>query len=58
MGELELGDAMTVRLPYGDFTCEIVDTKIVEADDYTIIVSTAPDEVLPVTTCYPFAWGT
>lgn len=54
MGELELGDIMTVQLPYGEFSYEIVETKIVDADDRTIIVPTSPDEVLTVTTCYPF----
>ena len=56
MGELEIGDIMVVQLPYGDFSYEIVDTKIVDADDRTIIVPTAPDEVLTVTTCYPFTY--
>ncbi|SHF89697.1 class D sortase [Ornithinibacillus halophilus] len=56
MGELELGDILTVQLPYGDFSYEIVETKIVDADDRTVIVPTAPDEVLTVTTCYPFSY--
>lgn len=56
MGELELGDHLTVNLPYGDFTYEIVDTKIVDADDRTIISPTAPEEVLTLTTCYPFSF--
>lgn len=54
MGELDIGDIMTVQLEYGDFDYEIVETKIVAADDLTIIVPTSPDEVLTVTTCYPF----
>ncbi len=54
MGELEIGDIMTVKLPYGDFTYEIYETFIVGADDTTVIGSTSPDEVLTVTTCYPF----
>jgi sortase A len=54
MGELELGDILTVQLPYGDFSYEIVDTFIVSADDRTVIAPTAPDEVLTLTTCYPF----
>ncbi|HLR73862.1 MAG TPA: class D sortase, partial [Virgibacillus sp.] len=29
---------------------------IVDADDRTIIVPTSPDEVLTVTTCYPFSF--
>jgi sortase A len=56
MGELELGDILTVQLPYGDFSYEIVDTFIVSADDRTVIAPTAPDEVLTLTTCYPFTF--
>ena len=54
MGELDEGDIITVRMPYGDFEYEIYETFIVDADDRTVIQSTAPDEVLTVTTCYPF----
>lgn len=54
MGELQLGDIMTVQLPYGDFDYEIVETKVVDANDLTVIVPTSPNEVLTVTTCYPF----
>lgn len=54
--ELEIGDAFVVKMKYGDFTYEIVDTKIVDADDRTIIKSTAPNEELVVTTCYPFGY--
>ncbi len=53
MGELELGDILTVKLPYGEFSYEIVDTKIVGADDRTIIKPQGK-EILTVTTCYPF----
>lgn len=56
MGELEIGDILTVQMEYGERSYEIVDTKIVDADDRTIIVPTAPDEVLTVTTCYPFSF--
>lgn len=56
MGELDMGDIMIVQLPYGDFSYEIVDMQIVDADDRTIIVPTSPDEVLTVTTCYPFSY--
>src|SRR5690625_4164655 len=54
MGELEIGDTMTVKLPYGEFTYEIYETFIVGANDTTVIKSTEPNEVLTVTTCYPF----
>ncbi|GLO68249.1 MULTISPECIES: class D sortase [Oceanobacillus] len=53
MGELEIGDIMTVQLPYGDFSYEIVETQIVDAEDRTIIRPQG-HEVLTVTTCYPF----
>lgn len=54
MGELDIGDIITVQMPYGDFDYEIYETFIVDADDRTVIRPTAPDEVLTVTTCYPF----
>ena len=56
MGELEIGDILTVQTTYGDFSYEITDTEIVDADDRTVIASTAPDEVLTLTTCYPFSY--
>lgn len=53
MGELEIGDHLVIQMEYGDFTYEITETKIVSADDRTIIVPHG-EEVLTVTTCYPF----
>src|SRR5699024_7518286 len=43
MGELEIGDILTVDLEYGTFSYEITDFDIVSADDRTVIRSTAPD---------------
>jgi len=51
--ELELGDIFVVEMPYGEFTYEIRDTKIVDADDTTVIGKMG-EEVLVVSTCYPF----
>ncbi|MGN8647395.1 class D sortase [Gracilibacillus sp. HCP3S3_G5_1] len=56
LGEVEIGDTFIIRLPHGDFEYEMVDSKIVDADDTTIIKSTAPDEELVITTCYPFSY--
>lgn len=53
MGELEIGDHLVLKMDYGDFTYEIKETKIVDADDRTIIVPHG-EEVLTLTTCYPF----
>lgn len=53
MGELEEGDIITVRMPYGNYEYEIFETYITDADDRTVIVP-HDEEVLTVTTCYPF----
>lgn len=52
--QLVIGDTFVLKLPYGTFEYEIFDTEIVSADDTTVIRSTAPEEILTVTTCYPF----
>lgn len=54
LGELEIGDELIVEMSYGTYRYEIRDTEIVDADDRTVIRSMAPDEVLTVSTCYPF----
>lgn len=56
MGELEIGDEIVVEMAYGTFTYKITATDIVDADDTTVIRSTAPDEVLTLSTCYPFTY--
>ncbi|WP_282142118.1 class D sortase [Cytobacillus oceanisediminis] len=56
LGELEIGDIFEVSMPYGKFTYEITDSKIVDAGDTTVIRSTAPNEILTVSTCYPFSY--
>nr|WP_121664542.1 class D sortase [Metabacillus litoralis] len=55
-GELEVGDTFEVILPYGNFEYEITGTKIVEADDLSIITLQNEYEELLVTTCYPFSY--
>ncbi|WP_243291903.1 class D sortase [Bacillus sp. FJAT-47783] len=56
IGELEIGDTFVVELPYGSFTYEMVKTKIVDADDTSIITLQNKEEELIVTTCYPFSY--
>lgn len=51
--ELEIGDEFIVEMPYGDYTYVIRDTMIVDADD-TSVVGEMGEEVLVVSTCYPF----
>jgi sortase A len=56
LGELKIGDILQVNMPYGEYKYEITETEIVEADDTTVINSTAPNEILTVSTCYPFSY--
>lgn len=52
-GSLEIGDTFLLNMPYGSFRYEIGSTDIVDADDRTVIRDMG-EEVLVVTTCYPF----
>lgn len=52
-GELEIGDSFIVNMPYGEYEYEIRDTEIVPEDD-TSVVGNMGEEVLVVSTCYPF----
>lgn len=54
LGELEIGDVFEVEMPYGTFVYEIEETFIVDADDTTVIDYSIDEEVLTVSTCYPF----
>lgn len=51
--DLEIGDRFEVEMPYGDFEYEIEDFEIVDAENTTVIGEMG-EEVLVVTTCYPF----
>lgn len=56
LGELKIGEEIKVQMPYGDFSYEIIRTKIVDADDRSIITLQNKEEELIVTTCYPFGY--
>ncbi|WNS76381.1 class D sortase [Bacillus sp. DTU_2020_1000418_1_SI_GHA_SEK_038] len=56
LGDLRNGDVFHVIMPYGSFSYEITGSQIVEANDTTVIKSTAPTETLTVSTCYPFSY--
>jgi sortase A len=43
-------------MPYGSFTYEITDTKVVKSDDTSIITLQNKQEELILTTCYPFSY--
>jgi sortase A len=54
LGELKPGDRFEVQMENGKFTYELTQTKIVDADDRTIITLQNTKEELIVITCYPF----
>src|SRR5665647_1000423 len=53
IGNLKIGDQLIVQTSAGTFTYEVNGTRIVHADDKTVIVPTN-HAVLTMTTCYPF----
>ncbi|WLR42739.1 class D sortase [Bacillus carboniphilus] len=55
-GDLKIGDQIKVQMPYGEYTYEILDTKIVDKDDTSIITLQSEKEELLITTCYPFSY--
>lgn len=52
-GELQVGDTFVVQMSYGDYEYEIQDHTIVDKYD-TSIIGNMGEEVLVVSTCYPF----
>lgn len=55
-GELEDGDEFHIKMEHGTFIYEMRESKIVDADDRTVIDPNRKDEVLTVSTCYPFSY--
>ncbi|MEC1471818.1 class D sortase [Bacillus haynesii] len=55
-GELKRGDQLKILLPYGSFSYEIENTKIVDKNDTSIITLQHDKEELILTTCYPFSY--
>ncbi|WP_245701168.1 class D sortase [Shouchella lonarensis] len=53
--KIEIGDTFTINMPYGSYTYEIKETDIVSEDD-TSVIREMGEEVLVVTTCYPFSF--
>jgi sortase A len=55
-GDLIIGDSLKILLPYGEFEYKIKSTKIVDADDMSIVTLQNEKEELILTTCYPFSF--
>lgn len=56
LDELEDGDEITVKMPYGTFTYNLQKTYIVDADDVTVIDPSINEETLVLSTCFPFQY--
>lgn len=56
VGDLEIGDSLKILLPQGETEYKIKSTKIVDADDTSIITLQNEREELILTTCYPFSF--
>ena len=55
-GELEDSDELHVKMEHGTFIYEIRDHEIFPVDDTPVINPSQIDEVLIVSTCYPFSF--
>ncbi len=55
-GDLQDGDEFHLKMEHGTFIYEIKDHLIVSADDTSVIDPDREDEVLTVSTCYPFSY--
>lgn len=56
LGDLIEGDEIILKMEYGTYTYYLQRTYIVDADDLTVIDPTIDEEVLTLTTCYPFRY--
>lgn len=56
LDKLQNGDTIIVEMLHGTFTYAVVGTEIVDENDTTVIRSTAPEEMLTLSTCYPFQY--
>jgi sortase A len=55
LGQVKIGDLITVKNDYGSFVYEVHKIRIVKANDRTVIVPTT-DAILTLSTCYPFRY--
>jgi sortase A len=54
IGELQHGDILSIVMPTGTYSYEIFKTYIVDENDTSVIRATRPEEILTLSTCYPF----
>jgi sortase A len=52
IAEIEVGDDVTLEMPYGTFTYEVADTKVVDPSDVHVVDDTNSERVV-LTACHP-----
>lgn len=55
LGQVKVGQLITIKMPTGTFTYKVNRLRIVDKDDRTVIVPT-PEATLTLSTCYPFRY--
>ncbi|KUP04448.1 hypothetical protein Q75_15670 [Bacillus coahuilensis p1.1.43] len=54
MGKLEEGDYLLIEMTTGTYTYEIFEMFVVHETDMSAVQSTKPNEILTLSTCFPF----
>ncbi|MCA1055137.1 class D sortase [Rossellomorea aquimaris] len=56
MGKIEKGDQLLLEMKSGTYRYEVFETVIVKETDVSVLQPTTPEEILTLSTCYPFEY--
>jgi sortase A len=56
MGKIENGDILSIDMATGTHEYEVFESLIVKEDDLSVLQPTSPQEILTLSTCYPFEY--
>nr|WP_232353827.1 class D sortase [[Bacillus] enclensis] len=56
MGEIVKGDLLTIEMASGTHEYEVIESFIVKENDLSVLQPTSPEEILTLSTCYPFEY--
>jgi sortase A len=56
MGEIEKGDTLSIQMESGTHQYEVFETFIVKETDLSVLHPTSPEEILTLSTCFPFEY--
>ncbi|SEW42603.1 class D sortase [[Clostridium] fimetarium] len=57
LGSVVVGDLVTITMPYGTYTYQVKESKVVNANDTTTYDFTVKDDKLILYTCYPMYYS-